>query len=399
LALDDDVAPHSSGPPPFVTTVVHFGRRLAIAAPLLTPAALLALTVRLEAYHDAEPIPMSALALPPNREAANAAGRLGPTLEDVEEFHYHTRTRFIQRFSETVADVDAVEASEQHDEEWHRLMACHDPWMAPTSLKGKVYSLGALNGCWSGRLMIPDMDAYLRVLADPRVLPSSVPLHAQVLYCRFQEHHCLHPDVPLVSGTDPSGLGDDVLNAWIPRGFTLQNLDEAIEVFDPTSGRHIRYETYHPDGAAPYSKAACEKLRTPTIDIVDDQEEIADDYPSHPGSVTEDDYLVNGDDDEWSDHMSLQCSGVADILVTGETTERHGDAWGHFTYIGRVRSWDGLIVLLRVPMFNTHTFFGRWVFRGYIYDKTFVGRWRETTTAVDMVGYEGSFVMCRQSDS
>jgi hypothetical protein len=72
---------------------------------------------------------------------------------------------------------------------------------------------------------MPDTDAYWRLLADPRVLPSSVPLHAQVLYCRFQEHHCLHPDDPLISGTDPSGLGDDFLNAWIPRGFTLRNLD------------------------------------------------------------------------------------------------------------------------------------------------------------------------------
>jgi hypothetical protein len=53
-----------------------------------------------------------------------------------------------------VADVDAVETSEQHDEEWYRLMGCHDPWMAPTAMKGKVYSLGALNGCWSGRLMV-----------------------------------------------------------------------------------------------------------------------------------------------------------------------------------------------------------------------------------------------------
>ena len=58
---------------------------------------------------------------------------------------------------------------------------------------------------------------------------------------------------------------------------------------------------------------------------MDDQQEIPDDYRD-PGSVTEDDYLINNDDDEWSDHMSLQCSGVADILVTGEvrTFDFHG---------------------------------------------------------------------------
>jgi hypothetical protein len=154
LASQDDVAPHSSGPNSLVSTVIHFGHRLTIAAPLLTPAALLALTVRLEAYQDAEPIPTSALTLPLNREAAVVVGHHGPTLEDVEEFHYHTRTRFVERCSAIVAESDGVETSEQHDEDWHRLVACHNPWMAPTSLKGKVYSLGALNGCWSGRLMV-----------------------------------------------------------------------------------------------------------------------------------------------------------------------------------------------------------------------------------------------------
>ena len=60
---------------------------------------------------------------------------------------------------------------------------------------------------------------------------------------------------------------------------------------------------------------------------MDDQQEIPDDYRD-PGSVTEDDYLINNDDDEWSDYMSLQCSGVADILVTGEvrTFDFHGIA-------------------------------------------------------------------------
>lgn len=33
-----------------------------------------------------------------------------------------------------------------------------------------------------------------------------------------------------------------------------------------------------------------------------------------------------------------------------QTGESQGDAWGHFTVMGRVRYWDGLIVLLQTPV-------------------------------------------------
>ncbi len=42
---------------------------------------------------------------------------------------------------------------------------------------------------------------------------------------------------------------------------------------------------------------------------------------------------------------------------------------------------------------------GQWIFKGYIHDRNFVGRWRETSTAVGMVGLEGSFVMTRREVS
>ena len=120
----------------------------------------------------------------------------------------------------------------------------------------------------------------------------------------------------------------------------------------------------------PYSKAVCE---TSWISL-DDREEIAEDSPDS-GSVAQ--HIDN--DTEWSDVVEHRCSGVADILVTGEvriaclshpithpspfslntkrsvqTTEHHGNAWGQYSYIGRVRPWDGLIVLLRTPVCIHH---------------------------------------------
>jgi len=37
-------------------------------------------------------------------------------------------------------------------------------------------------------------------------------------------------------------------------------------------------------------------------------------------------------------------------FTISQTGEHYGEAWGHFSIYGRVRAWDGLIVLLRVPV-------------------------------------------------
>jgi hypothetical protein len=86
-------------------------------------------------------------------------------------------------------------------------------------------------------------------------------------------------------------------------------------VFDSSSGRRIRYETFCPKGPAPYSKTACEKLRTSWISI-DEQEEIAE-KAADTGSVTDSAQYIDNDD-EWSDVVEFRSSGVVDILLTGE---------------------------------------------------------------------------------
>lgn len=76
-----------------------------------------------------------------------------------------------------------------------------------------------------------------------------------------------------------------------------------------------------------------------------------------------------------------------------QTGESQGDAWGHFTVMGRVRYWDGLIVLLQTPRDPNDVHLGQWIFRGYLHDRNFVGRWRETSTPNGAVGFQGSFVV------
>jgi hypothetical protein len=99
--------------------------------------------------------------------------------------------------------------------------------------------------------------------------------------------------------------------------YLLHCKQEAIEVFDPTSGRHIRYETFDPNRPAPYSKAACEKLETSWISKAD-REEIAESPVDH-GSVAQ--HAQDTDSDgEWVDTVEYRSSGIADIIVTGEVS-------------------------------------------------------------------------------
>ncbi|KAJ7078170.1 hypothetical protein B0H15DRAFT_954731 [Mycena belliarum] len=51
------------------------------------------------------------------------------------------------------------------------------------------------------------------------------------------------------------------------------------------------------------------------------------------------------DDEGWE-----ACDGLHDVVFTGATNPRHGMAWQHYEYAGRVRPWDGLIGLVVRPV-------------------------------------------------
>lgn len=41
------------------------------------------------------------------------------------------------------------------------------------------------------------------------------------------------------------------------------------------------------------------------------------------------------------------CDGVRDVILTGTTDPRHAAAWGNWAWRGRVRTWDGMVGLVR----------------------------------------------------
>ncbi|KAL7419728.1 hypothetical protein Q5752_005644 [Cryptotrichosporon argae] len=82
-----------------------------------------------------------------------------------------------------------------------------------------------------------------------------------------------------------------------------------------------------------------------------------------------------------------------EILITG----RCRTSWGWARVRGRVRSWDGLVIIALA--YSKHAM-GRWLWRGYLHAGGYmIGRWRDTFTAEALRGYEGAFGMLRAGDS
>lgn len=81
-----------------------------------------------------------------------------------------------------------------------------------------------------------------------------------------------------------------------------------------------------------------------------------------------------------------------------QTLPRHGEAWHHFRFYGRVRRWDGLIVLVRVPTLFPAA--GKAIFRGYMVgERNFVGSWRSYAENIQAIPVEGPFALSRVEDT
>ncbi|WWC60195.1 uncharacterized protein I303_102760 [Kwoniella dejecticola CBS 10117] len=89
----------------------------------------------------------------------------------------------------------------------------------------------------------------------------------------------------------------------------------------------------------------------------------------------------------------VQEGWTKEILISG----RARTSWGWAKMRGRVRSWDGLVIM---EMTYSRHVMGRWIWRGYLHTGGYmVGRWRDTFTAENLRGYEGAFGMIRAGDA
>lgn len=81
-----------------------------------------------------------------------------------------------------------------------------------------------------------------------------------------------------------------------------------------------------------------------------------------------------------------------------QTLPKHGQAWHHYRFYGRVRQYDGLIAIVRVPAHIQEL--GTTIFRGYLVgNQHLVGNWRAITTNWNAMPLEGPFIASRASNA
>jgi hypothetical protein len=313
-------------------------------------------------------------------------------------------------------------ASGQWDNDWNRMLFCCDPWQ---KIHSKVtYTHGMLNGLWQGRMLVPVQAALLGLTATPNAPSNFGEGNPQVttvpLFMRLREHHCINPCTRAATGGQHNGFDDGLANAWLPVS-RISESDGKVVVTDEDATQSI-YKTFYKGQPNSHSEETCTAC-------IRDRQEKEDDTRKRSAALAEipaidseiEDIFVNcglGPDDSMDEDADSDndsdvyvsdteeafrdsCSGIVDLLFTGETDLSHGQAWNHYIFYGRVRRWDGLIALVRIPRHingHEHRYLGRWVFTGYVVGgQNFVGTWRAIGVAdVGIPTWESAFCVSRR---
>ncbi|KDQ55950.1 hypothetical protein JAAARDRAFT_208208 [Jaapia argillacea MUCL 33604] len=317
--------------------VDHFSRKLTLACPNPTFPAILLTFAREDAI--AIQIPRH---LPPTRELTDTQPHNGPTMGDFRLYERHSRLK-VRSALPSAAFIDQTHPKPSHrstkyDHDFFRLLL-HPLDSSCKVFRKAVYTPGSISGLWEGSLLVAT-SSYLsegRRLMPPPHLPNFV--CRRPLQCHLREHYCFTPNVPF----DVNGRCDDPCAvSWLPTGNTVYQVVEntdGLEFNHVKSSRKIQYQTFHSDVLGKSGRDPRQAL---------------------------------------------------DVLISGETDPTHGQAWGAFNFIGRVRLSDGMITLKREPKNAGDANLGTWVFEGYLLGGQFVGRWRPSA-ALHQGGIGGIF--------
>jgi len=224
-------------------------------------------------------------------------------------------------------------------------------------------------------MLYPEVDSYQALLTRPD-LPETFShflLFTSPLKVRIQEWYCPTSQTPLPYDLDEPGEG--LKNAWFPRAAHIRQFSDNIKI--DVDEDQYQYEMYDSEPLW-HEKDDCNYC-----DSDDDDPDIDENY-SYPGAFRP---------------ASYDCPKYLDIIITGETDIEHARAWGNYRFYGRIRPFDGLIVMVRESLTPEST--GRWIFRGYLNsDQNFVGRWRDGATDPHHPGaIEGSFTLNKRASS
>ncbi|KAI9058779.1 hypothetical protein FKP32DRAFT_1597105 [Trametes sanguinea] len=231
-------------------------------------------------------------------------------------------------------------SSAEWEAEWMRGLHLADTSKPFGATFAGAFVPGSLEGVWEGLFTYTEFTAYAALLsgAPPTVLQRSLVAHHPHLW-KLREHHLYVTDDPEASDVRPLAPGNS-LRGYIPNSCDFAETSEGVVVKDGGRSEPVLYRSW----------SSIQK----------------DDAPP-PGKLV-------------------------DVFITGEGHS----AWGQFNLVGRIRPCDGFISLSKEYVDGDR---GRWLYRGYMVgnaEGNLSGRWRDTLSPPDVLGYEGCFVMSRR---
>ncbi|EKM61870.1 uncharacterized protein PHACADRAFT_248766 [Phanerochaete carnosa HHB-10118-sp] len=402
---------------------VHYGISLRMRPPLIAIYAGLLYFARSEAVTYRIPTEF-----PADRAAAHARGihGVGPTQEDFQKFNAHKGACVVPKGSWHLPEGQPAPSMAWEDD-WNRMRHCLNPYVG-RSPRRAVYTYGSLAGNWLGRMLTPDRSQYLAMVRSTDYAPGKPMMATLPISFCLREHHFVspHSPVPCAAQTQQDRYPDDgITNAWFPAGTVRVERNNALEVTTARDGRVYKYETYREGKSSSHDESICASCRAQgqyerasgaerirATEYIATYDFAPTDYAHDVASALEvvqtalgpDDLedVLNAAEDEAramygseSHHVGDEgeCGGARDIILTGETLPNHSEAWHHFTFYGRVRPWDGLVALVRVPSHNHDL--GTTIFRGYVIaNQNFIGSWRAWSRP-QLLPLEGPFIASR----
>ncbi|KAL7423339.1 hypothetical protein Q5752_002642 [Cryptotrichosporon argae] len=261
------------------------------------------------------------------------------------------------------ADNDAAAprpapGSRAWDTDFKRLLACHDP-KTSAGLGARDW-VGKLSGCWEGEFSYFEFDAFRDMLDGHDIALYEGPFGRQRQVWRTRETY-----VRPAGGRRRDGHGAGT-GPWtgsaLRAGFHKL---ERVPVVPPSASTSAASSVSAPGAAA--DDAALDVLVRTQLDALDGWESVP------------------------ADELAAEVArDNVEVLVTGTGHS----AWGRFILRGRVRLWDGMVILVKEYAPDDR---GRWIYRGYLTgDNVLVGRWRDSLTPEEFIGYEGTFTLSRR---
>ncbi|KAG8740707.1 hypothetical protein FRC10_003957 [Ceratobasidium sp. 414] len=378
--------------------VTHMARRIRLAPPPASVAAIMAFMVRLERNG---PIPSRPTqAFPP--QPSPFPSMIAPTNPGLT---IYPRTRYPSWRGPGSLEFDGRPnvGSAQWDSEWLRIVSCGNPTAtAPLPIREQPkFKPGDLAGVWEGRFVFITFDAFRDMLAGSIDAVQSGSLAQQPQVWRIREHHCIDRRRRVPTGFDSRDMirseilpVGNPLDAYIPANAEFIQHGEPLEDDAPISGTsNRRLEVRVPNENVPGDYNVYSYV---TRDGSGDSSEVygrvpiptnyMDMYAESDADLNPFTYQEHGGDGEWVET-------ITDTLITGEG---HSN-WGQFHLKGRIRHWDGMITLVKDYAGPNTQGRGRWLYKGYIVaGANWVGRWRDTFTAERLSGYEGVFSVTRR---